>query len=272
MPPPASRTCVAFTGMIAASLAVACRTVPGSAEPVFIDGRAVAVVDDSLLAFTRQGDASVIIRDRGTDAVYTRGAPTLRSPRHVQEMGGRWYVSDMSADGPLIVVFDAGWTVQRVIRLADLDAVAHEFAVLPNGKIVVESGDGRLVAIGEDSTSTFALAEQGPRPGLLLAVSGGVLHAVPQRQITLYNGNGHIRWRLPWPWREDAYVSDIGVDSSGRIHVLGGESGEPPDFVCFTLSATTGEVLRWSAPGPAATFTVDRIGEIRPDSVSHWLQ
>lgn len=237
---------------------------------IFIDGRAVTASGDSLLAFTRQGTSEIVVRDRRSGAVYRRGTNTLRSPHHIQELDGRWYVSDVEGGEASVVVFTPQWDLERRIPLHDVASAPHQFAVLPDGRIVVEASEQRLVAVGPDSTSTFALVEGSGRTGLLVAAAGGVLHAAPDRGITLYNAQGNIRWRLAWPWHEGTYVTDIAVDGQGRIHVLAGEARRNT-FVCFTLSPITGEVIRWSVPGPAATFVVERMGEIKPDSTAHWI-
>jgi len=237
---------------------------------IFIDGRAVAASGDTLLAFSRLGTSEIVVRDRRSGAVYRRGTNTLRSPHHIQELDGRWYVSDVEEGAASVVVFSGQWDPERRIPLRDVASAPHQFAVLPGGRVVVEATDGRLVAVGADSAATFALVEQSGRTGLLVAAAGGVLHAVPDRSITLYNAQGNIRWRLPWPWQEGAFVTDIAVDGQGRVHVLAGEELRNT-FVCFSLSPTTGEVIRWSVPGPAATFIVERMGEIRPDSTAHWI-
>ena len=256
-------------GALAVALVAAC-DAPGPAEMlIFIDGRAVAASGDSLLAFTRQGTSEIVVRDRRSGALYRRGTNTLRSPHHIQELDGRWYVSDAEEGAASVVVFSAQWDVERRIPVQDVAAAPHQFAVLPDGRVVVEATEGRLLAVGPDSTSTFALVEQSDRTGLVVAAAGGVLHAVPKRTLTLYNAQGNIRWRLPWEWGEGVYVSDVAVDGQGRIHVLAGAPGE---FRSFTLSPTTGEVIRWSEPAAAATFVVERLGETKPDSTAHWIR
>ena len=89
---------------------------------------------------------------------------------------------------------------------------------------------------------------------MLLAVRGGVLHVVPHRTLTLYNGLGKIRWRIEWPWVETLYLTDIAVDSHGRPMILAGHEGRD-GFVVFGLDANTGEVIIWME-GPTATFSV----------------
>ncbi len=256
-------------GVLAAALA-ACGAPRSSEDLIFVDGRAVAVAGDSLLVLTRQGTSGVLQRDRRTGAIDTIGAGILQSPHHLQEHQGQWYVSDVDRGRPSIAVFSADREFQRRIPLDDISSAAHQFAVLPDSRIVTESADGRLVALADDSTSTFAISERSSRTGLVIGALGGVIHAVPGWAITLYNEFGNIRWRLPWPWHERAFVTDLALDAHGRIHVLAGEEGTNV-FVVFTLSPLTGEVVRWSARGPSATFVVNRLGNILPDSVERWL-
>jgi hypothetical protein len=234
----------------------------------------VAAAGDTLLAFTRQGSAEVTVRDRRTGAVYTRGVGALSGPHHVQVQSGRWYVSDVDDGRPAVAVFSRHWELERRIPLEGIASAPHQFAVLPDGRIVVETADGRLVAVGPDSVTTFALVEQSARTGLILGARGGVLHAVPARAVTLYNERGNIRWRLPWPWHEGAYVTDITEDGQGRLHVLAGEGGEGgrDRFVTFSLSPATGEVVRWSEPGATATFVVARLGAYAQDRPERWLR
>jgi len=265
------RASVLLCGALWSAILTGCGAPLSSEDLIFVDGRAVASAGDSLLAITRQGEAAVILRDRTTGAVFTRGERALTSPHHVQELAGDWYVSDVADGGWQIVVFDTQWEVRRRIAVDTLSDAPHQFAVLPDGRIVVEGKDGRLVALDSAAVQTFALFEAGPRSGFLVAAHGGVLHAVPDRWLTLYNQNGNIRWRVPWQWRSDVYVSDLAVDAHGRIHMLVGEGGATSQFVCFSFSSATGEVLRWSVPGPDATFSVDRVGEILPDSAGRWI-
>jgi hypothetical protein len=257
-------------GALWSVLVTGCGAPSTSQDLIFVDGRAVASAGDSLLAITRQGERAITLRERETGAVFPRGEQALTSPHHVQERAGIWYVSDAVGGEGWIVVFDSQWEVRDRIRIDTLTAAPHQFAVLPDGRIVLEAADGKLVALGDGGITTFALFDAAPRSGFLVAAHGGVLHAVPDRDVTLYNENGNIRWRLPWDWQEDVYVSDLAVDAHGRMHMLVGE-GALNQFVCFSFSATTGEVLRWSVPGTAATFSVDRLGEIRPDNVERWI-
>lgn len=255
--------------LVAAILNAACGSSGPSGDLVFVDGRAVAAAGDSVLAWTQQGIGSVILRDRETGATYTRGGEILQSPHHIQEAGGRWYVSD-AADGEWwIVEFSYQWDVLRRIRVDTITTAPHQFAVLPDGRIIVEAPDGRLVSIAGDTMETFALTEVSRRTGLLLGALGGVMHAVPDKSITLYNEVGNIRWRLPWDWQEGAYVTDLALDAQGRIHVLAGQD-TPNRFYVFSLDRSTGQVIRWSAPGAAATFVIERLGEVQPDSTGRW--
>lgn len=257
-------------GVLSAALLAACGAPSSSEDLIFVDGRATAVAGDSLLALTRQGIASILTHDRRTGALDTIGTDVLKSPHHIQEHNGRWYVSDAEDGRPSIAVFSADGQLEQRIPLERIAPVAHQFALLPDGRIVTEASDGRLAVLTDDAASTFAITERGSRTGFVIAAQGGVIHAVPDRAITLYNELGNIRWRLSWPWYEGAFVSDLAVDTHGRIHVLAGEQGRNV-FRVFTLSPVTGEVVRWSVPGPSATFVVDRLGQILPDSADRWL-
>jgi len=263
-------------GVLAAAFVASC-SAPGPPNSlIFIDGRAVAASGDTLLAFTRQGTTEITVRDRRSGAVYARGLNVLRSPRHIEERGGRWYVSDIDGGRATIAVFTPLWEFERWIPVDEHASATHEFAVLPDDRIVVEARDGRLVVVGPDSAETFALVEQSSRTGMVLGALGGVLHVVPGRAVTLYNEGGNVRWRLPWPWNERAYVTDVAVDGQGRIHVLAGEETEAgqQSFVAFSLSPITGEVVRYSnlEPGGSATFVVKRMGEVKRDSAARWLR
>jgi hypothetical protein len=180
-------------------------------------------------------------------------------------------VSDVIDGESWIVVFDPQWEVEDRIRLDTIATAPHQFAVLPDGRIVVEAPDSRLVAIEGDSITTFALTDSSPRTGLILGALGGVLHAVQDREITLYNEAGNIRWRLQWPWEQEAFVADLALDAQGRMHVLAGREGSN-QFYAYSLDRNTGQVIRWSVlPGTSATFVIDRMGEIQPDLVENWI-
>jgi hypothetical protein len=250
--------------------AAACNVGPPE-DLIFLDGRGVAAVGDSLVAVTRQDSNGVVVVDRRSGAVYWRAVNALESPHHVQQSGDAWYVSNVRNGEAEIVVFDLDWQLTDRISLAEVSATPHQFAVLPDGRVVVEAADGRLAALGPDSLTTFALTEQSSRTGLVVAALGGVLHAVPDRTVTLYNGLGRVRWRLEWPWQPTAYPTDLAVDPRGRIHLMAGEGVGQPSFVAFTFSAVTGEVIRWSMPGGIATFSVNRVGDIDADDPARWL-
>ena len=257
-------------GTLGAALLTGCGPSAPTGDLVFVDGRAVAVAGDSVLAITQSGERGIVLRDRGTGAVYNRGEQALVSPHHVQEHEGRWYVSDVDNGSWHITVFSPQWEVERHVRLDSIATAPHQFAVLPDGRIVLEAPEGRLLALEGDSVTTFALTEVSTRTGLLLGALGGVLHTVPARSITLYNASGNIRWRLQWPWQENAYVADLAVDAQRRMHVLAGQEGSRL-FYAYSLDRDTGQVIRWSVPGPTATFVVGRLGEIEPDSASRWI-
>lgn len=237
---------------------------------VFVDGRAVAAAGDTLLAITRQGTSEVYVRDRRSGQVTRHAGTDLTSPHHIQEFQGRWYVSDVVDGGAIIKVFSDDWELVDRVGIDTVASVAHQFAILEDGRIVVESVDGRLLAVTNDSITTFALVEQGARNGMLVAAQGGVLHIVPDKTLTLYNVRGNLRWRQAWPWHEGAYVTDLSVDAHGRVHVLAGEEGTNV-FYAFTLSPVTGEAVRWTAASRSATFVVEHLGDIREDDAERWI-
>lgn len=246
----------------ALALLAACGAPASTIEPIFLAGRAVAPVGDSLFAVPDPGMGAVILYDHSGRPRDTLGLGVLQNPGRVQFVHGDAYVSDVRQGKPLVVVFAPDGTVLRTIPLDDT-AQAHQFAVLPDGALVVESRDGRLVRRHGDSVTTFAAVEVATKPSLIVGADGGVLHAVPDKTITLYNGFGHIRWRVDWPWRAAAFVADVATDDRGRIHFL---VGDPDDntFTAQTLAPGTGEVLRWSEPATAGSFVVDRLGEVTP--------
>ena len=166
---------------------------------------------------------------------------------------------------PSLVVFTMDGRVERRIDLSAVGAMPHQFAILPDGRIIVEAKDGRLVALHGDSVSTFVDVRAGATPGLIAGTHGGVVQALPDKHITLYNQFGHMRWRINWPWRETAVVTDVDVDANGRIHLIAGIPSEK-HFVVYSISPATGEVVRWSIPGPSASFLVDHYGAIVPDT------
>lgn len=258
-----------FLSVIASTALVACETGVPNAELTFLDGRAVAPANDSIYAFTARGIPGVLIHHRITHQLDTLGAEELVSPVHTQWVDGEWYVSDVVDGQPWIVVFDSDGTVGRRIDLTGIASAPHQFAVLPDGRIVVEAADGNLIALQGDSVVTFALSEGSQRTGLVVAARGGVLHAVADRLITLYNGQGNIRWRLEWPWDDSIYAVDLSVDHQGRTHLLAGQAAAE-SFIVFGFAQSTGEVVRWSQEGLSSTFVVGRMGEIFPDSASNW--
>lgn len=253
-----------WAGALAAALG-GCGRSGSPPQPIFIDGRAVTAVGDTLLAYTRAGLPAVLLRDRRSGTADTLGRGNLHSPLHIQFINDRWYVSDMEDGKPSLVVFTRDRRMERRVDLAGVGAVPHQFAVLPDNRLVVETAEGRLVALVDDSMTIFVEVRGGPKIGLVAAASGGVVQALPDKHITLYNQFGHIRWRIDWPWLETAFVTDLAVDANGRIHIIAGIPSEN-HFVVYGLAATTGEVVRWSTPGPYASFTVDFLGDIRPDT------
>ena len=250
-------------------IAAACGIPGPDSTPLFVDGRAVASSSDGVLAITSAGTPGVVLYDQDTRSRTKIGADDLASPAHVQWNDGLWYVSDVDEGRAEIAVFDSNGTLIDRVMLGSVATVAHQFAVLPDGQIVVETADDRLVAVTADTITTFALTDESPRTGMLLAVRGGVLHVVPHRTLTLYNGLGKIRWRVEWPWVDALFLTDIAVDPHGRPMILSGHEGRD-GFVVFGLDANTGEVIVWME-GPTATFSIRKYGDIQPDSPAEWL-
>lgn len=247
-----------------------CKSNSKSLGLIYLNGRAVEPAGDSVLAMTTQGLGGLILYHMTTGAVDTIAAGVLTAPVHVQFVNARWYVSDLVENRPSIAVLSWSGELEREFDLEDLASSPHQFAVLPDERVIVQTTDGELVALGGDSVTTFALVETSQRPGLLAGIAGGVLHMVPLVHITFYNEFGHIRWRLPWQWAETAYFTDITTDMNGRIHIIAGIPSDE-EFVVYTLGRNDGEILRWSRPGPYATFTVLRNGSFRPDSAENWI-
>jgi hypothetical protein len=262
-----------FLGGMTATLGCESR---GTNDIVFFDGRAVEAIGDSVIAVTKSPEAVVEVLDLRTDETTTFGGGQLQGPFHVQFAANRWFVSDVVDGAPSISVFDQARGGPPVfagrIDLSGLTTLPHQFAVLPDGRIVVEAPDNMLIAVADDSVSTFALTERGPRPSVIVGTRGGVLHAVPDHHLTLYNAFGHIRWRTEWPWNENAFVTDIAVDERSRIHVLAGiqETAEGL-FRVYSLVGETGEVVWWSEPGTYATFVVSTFGNVTADSTGRWF-
>jgi hypothetical protein len=231
--------------------------------PVFLDGRGVEPDGDSVLAVTARDVGALVIYDRDGRVLDTLGRGVLRNPDHVETQNGIWYVSDLVDGRPEIVALARDGSLVRRVSVAGIAVQPHQFAVLPDGGIVVEAAGGRLVTLRGDSVSTFAVVEVGSRPSLLLGAGGGVLHAIPDQTITLYNGFGNIRWRVEWPWAETAFVSAITEDARGRLHYLAGVE-QDDTFLAFSMTPGTGEVVWWSEPQTEASFVVDRLGELSP--------
>jgi len=252
------------------ALFLGCAAPASTFEPIFLSGRAVEPDGDSLFAVTARDAGALVVYDRAGNLRDTLGRGILHNPDHVQIVGDRWYVSDVQDGKPEVVVLDRAGTLQRRIPLGDVATQSHQFAVLPDGAIVVEGHEGRLVAVRGDSVTTFAVVEVGNRPSLMLGAGGGVLHAIPDKTITLYNGFGHIRWRVEWPWAQTAFVSDVGEDSRGRIHFIAGVT-QDNTFIAYSMTPGTGEVVRWSEPQRVGSFVVDRLGEIR-EATGRWAK
>ncbi|HXV87420.1 MAG TPA: hypothetical protein VD793_11995 [Gemmatimonadales bacterium] len=244
-------------------LLAACDTTAPE-HSIFTDGRATAPAGDSLLAVTRAGLAGVEILDRRTGMADTIGLGDLVSPLHVDFQQGRWYVSDVEGGRPSVAVFTADGRLERRYALWAHEATPHQLAVLPDGRLIVET-PGRLLALTGDSASPFVQFRPGTVTGFLISARGGVLHVLPDRHITLYNEFGSIRWRVDWPWDESLVVADLEVDSNGRIHILASVPVQGT-FRVYTPTSTTGEIVLWSNASTFPSFTINKFGDLRPDS------
>lgn len=261
------RAYVLLAGAVA--LLPGCDAPASTFEPVFLEGRAVEPDGDSVFAVTARDVGALVLYDRAGETRDTLGVGILRNPDHVEMQGNAWYVSDLADGRPEVVVLGRDGALVRRVPLAGTAIQPHQFAVLPDGGIVVEASGGRLVVLRGDSIATFAVVEVGSRPSLLRGAGGGVLHAIPDQTITLYNGFGNIRWRVEWPWAETAFVSSAGEDSRGRIHYIAGVAGENT-FIAYSMTPGTGEVVWWSEPQVEASFVVDRLGELTP-AQGRWI-
>ena len=244
---------------------VACERSVARPSPVFVEGRAVAPAGDSLYGIAAPSGPLLLMGGNGV--VDTLGVGVLRDPVTVQFTLDRWWVSDIASGQPGVVRL--GGTDTLRLSLGPDAAQPHEFAILPDGGLVYETRDQRLVVQRGDSTTTFAVVQVGDRPSLVVGAVGGVLHAVPGRHVSLYNAFGNVRWRIEWPWVETAHISAIAVDARSRIHVLSGVADEGT-FIVYTIESTNGEVTRWSVPDSNATFVVDRLGEVTSDTRGRW--
>jgi hypothetical protein len=230
---------------------------------VFLAGRTVEPDGDSAFAVAARDAGAVVIYDRSGRVRDTLGIGILHNPDHVESQGGTWYVSDLDDGQPAVAVLGRDGALIRRVPLAGVAAQPHQFAVLPDGGIVVEAMGGQLVLLRGDSVATFAVVESGIRPSLLRGAGGGVLHAIPDQTITLYNAFGNIRWRVEWPWAETAFVSGISEDSRGRLHYLAGVA-QDNTFIAYSMTSGTGEIVWWSEPQTEASFIVGRLGEPTP--------
>ncbi|MEX0692434.1 MAG: hypothetical protein WD934_03385 [Gemmatimonadales bacterium] len=251
---------------VLALLAGACQGGGPVRVPIFIEGRAVAPAGDSLFGVVATGGPLLLLRASGVADSLGLGA--LREPVTVQHRDGDWWVSDVQ-DGVSTIVRLRRGAAPRVTSLG-VDAVRpHQFAVLPDGALVYEVRDHRLVVRRGDSVATFAAVEVADRPSFTVAAGGGVLHAVPGLHITLYNAFGNLRWRLAWPWVATAHVGALAIDPQSRIQLLSGVA-DLGTFIVYTIDPTSGEVTRWSQPDSSATFVVDRLGGVVPDRDGRW--
>jgi hypothetical protein len=247
-------------------LVMACQGGGPVRVPIFIEGRAVAPAGDSLFGVVATGGPLLLLRASGVADSLGLGA--LREPATVQHRDGDWWVSDVQDGVPTVVRLRRG-AIPQVTSLGAEAVQPHQFAVLPDGGLVYEVRDHRLVVRRGESVATFATVEVADRPSYTVAAGGGVLHAVPGRHVTLYNAFGNLRWRLAWPWVETAHVGAIAIDAQSRIQLLSGVADQGT-FIVYTMDPTSGEVTRWSEPDSSATFLADRLGGVTADRQGRW--
>lgn len=252
------------------ALSLSCGKSNRSLQPIFIEGRAVETSGDTLIAMTRSGFPGIILRNNRTQKIDTLAFEVVSSPVHLQSHDGGWLVSDSREGSWWIWALDEVGNIVDSIGFSAPMPTANQFARLPEGGIVVESPGGILLKFSGEVADTFAVTEENPgKTGILIALAGGVFHAVPDKHITLYNAFGNPRWRVVWPWMETAAFTDVAVDAHGRPHLIAGIARDQ-HFIVYSLDVVTGEVIRWSEPGPDATFVVERLGLIKPDDPVAW--
>jgi len=260
---------IARFSLVALATLAACKAPSTFKAPIFIAGRSVATMGDSLFAVPAANAPVVLVLDRDGHVADTLGAGTLSQPVQVQALADTWFVSDGGGTTPTLFAFTADGHLLRKTSLATADPASAQFAVLPDGRVVVERAGGQLVALAGDSNTIFVPVQVGPRPSLLVGADGGVFYAAPGKSVALYNGFGHIRWRVDWPWADSAYVGGVAVDSKGRIHLISGV-GNQRTFIVYTLATASGEIVRWSAADSVPTFVVDRLGALTRGDTTHW--
>ncbi len=259
--------------LIAALVAAttACGESNRTLHPIFIEGRAVETKGDTLIAMTRSGFSGLLVRNNQSRSMDTLGMGVLNSPVHLQAIDDGWLVSDSREGSWWIRVLNHVGQPMDSIGFGNELATPNQFAGLPDGRVVFEVPGGVLMETLAGVTDTFAITDENVgQTGMLVALAGGVLHAVPDKHVTLYNAFGNPRWQLEWQWRESAVFTDIAVDANGRPHMIAAVERDQ-HFVVYSLDVVTGEIVRWSEPGPDATFLVERLGNIKPDDPSVWV-
>lgn len=260
---------IAQFALVALAALAGCKAPSAFKAPIFIAGRPVATMGDSLFAVPATNAPVVLLLDRAGHVTDTLRAEALTQPVQIQALADTWFVSDGGGTAPTLFVFSADGRLLRQTSLAAANPASAHFAVLPDGRIVVEGRGGQLVALFGDADTIFVPVQVGPRPSLLVGADGGVFYAAPGKSVALYNGFGHIRWRVDWPWADSAYVGGVAVDAKGRIHLISGV-GSQGTFIVYTLATASGEIVRWSAPDSVPTFVVDRLGALTRGDTTHW--
>ena len=109
-----------FPSLLLVSALVGCESRLATSELIFIDGRAVAPVSDSIYAYTALGQPGVLLHYRESGVLDTLGAEELSSPVQTQWVDGLWYVSDVVDGRPLIMVFDSDGEVTDRVDLGGI--------------------------------------------------------------------------------------------------------------------------------------------------------
>ncbi len=90
--------------VLTASLLWACSGRSKSLGLIYLNGRAVEAVGDSLLLMTTEGVGGIIVYGLLTNTVDTFGRDVLNAPFHILALNGLWYVSDVVDGHPHVAV------------------------------------------------------------------------------------------------------------------------------------------------------------------------
>ena len=122
-----SRPIARFTLVALATLA-ACKAPSTFKAPIFIAGRSVATMGDSLFAVPAANAPVVLVLNRDGRVADTLGAGTLTQPVQIQALADTWFVSDGGGTAPTLFAFTAGGHLLRETSLAAADPASAQFA------------------------------------------------------------------------------------------------------------------------------------------------